>query len=378
MSDMRGRRAPGADADGTRARRSRPREVGPEPDERPSDDRDNRPDGRRRGPVRLRRMIAILGGLGAAVSWAVATLSSSRSSRLIGPASVLAWVMIVGFLVSIPPSIIAYIEGNSVSVLQVVGMVVTGASNTAGLLLAYRALAIGRVSIVSPIVSTEGGMAALASVVLGEALGLPTAALLALVALGVVLASIDRRAEEVVVADLAAATAPDDAVRDDDQAPVLPLPVAPEPAVAPLHAREDAAATRRSVLLAVTAAVAFAIGLITSARLGTTPLAWILLVSRFVGMLMIAVPLVARGRLRLSRQALPLVVLSGVLEVVGSAAYVIGAHASAATAAVLGSQFAAIAAVSAYFLFKERLARVQVVGVSLVVIGVTALAIIRA
>ena len=171
---------------------------------------------------------------------------------------------------------------------------------------------------------------------------------------------------------------PSGTIDPDDLAIVLPLPIAPEPAAVPLHAREDAAATRRSVLLAVAAAVAFAVGLITSARLGSTPLPWILLVSRFVGMLLIAVPLIARGRLRLSRQALPLVVLSGVLEVVGNGAYVIGAHASPATAAVLGSQFAAIAAVSAYFLFKERLARIQVVGVSVVVLGVTALAIVRA
>lgn len=41
-------------------------------------------------------MVAILGGLGAALSWAIATLASSRSSRMIGPISVLGWVMAVG------------------------------------------------------------------------------------------------------------------------------------------------------------------------------------------------------------------------------------------------------------------------------------------
>ena len=43
-----------------------------------------------------RSMVAILGGLGAAMSWAIATLASSRSSRMIGPMSVLGWVMAVG------------------------------------------------------------------------------------------------------------------------------------------------------------------------------------------------------------------------------------------------------------------------------------------
>ena len=317
-------------------------------------------------------MIAILGGLGAAVSWAVATLCSSRSSRLIGPTSVLAWVMIFGFLVSIPLSIVSLAEGSTVSIAQVAGMIVNGVAYTSGLLLAYQALVIGRVSIVTPIVSTEGGVSALASVVLGEALGVPTAVVLAIIAVGVVLASIDRRADEV-----AAAGAADGPIDPDDPASAVPAPTAPEPAARPLHRREDPAATRRSVILAVAAAAAFSIGLITSARLGDTPISWIIFSSRAVGVLLIAVPLVMRGKLRLSRRALPLVVVSGVLEAVGSSVYVIGAHVSPATAVVLSSQFAAIAAVSAFVVFKERLARIQVVGVSVIAVGVTALAIIR-
>ena len=40
----------------------------------------------------------------------------------------------------------------------------------------------------------------------------------------------------------------------------------------------------------------------------------------------------------------------------------------------MGSQFAAISAVAAYFLFGERLARIQVAGVVLIIVGVTVLA----
>jgi multidrug transporter EmrE-like cation transporter len=78
--------------------------------------------------------------------------------------------------------------------------------------------------------------------------------------------------------------------------------------------------------------------------------------------------------LTLTRQALPLVVIAGVGEIVGSRASAWGSRESIAVTAVLGSQFAAIAAVAAYFLFHERLARIQVVGVVLIVVGVTALA----
>jgi drug/metabolite transporter (DMT)-like permease len=320
-------------------------------------------------------MIAILGGLGAATSWAIATLCSSRSSRMIGPMSVLAWVMIVGLLVSIPPSIADLGAYGSPSAPHLLGLLVNGLSYTAGLLLAYQALVIGRVSIVTPIVSTEGGVAAIASVVLGEPLGAPTALVLGAIAIGVILASIDRRADEVAEAPPAAA-----GVEADDLAPdVLAAPTAPEPAARPRHGREDPATTRRSVILAISASAAFSVGLITSARLGSdVPISWIMFASRGVGVLLIAVPLIARGRLRLSRRALPLVVVSGILETLGSALYVTGAHVSAATAAVLSSQFAAIAAVSAFILFGERLARIQLVGITLIAIGVTALAIVRA
>jgi drug/metabolite transporter (DMT)-like permease len=47
-------------------------------------------------------VIAILGGLGAASAWALSTLRSSRSSRLIEPSSVVTWMMLVGLLVTVP------------------------------------------------------------------------------------------------------------------------------------------------------------------------------------------------------------------------------------------------------------------------------------
>ncbi len=288
-------------------------------------------------------MIAILGGLGAAMSWAVATLCSSRSSRMIGPPSVLAWVMIVGLVVSIPAGVLDAGRAADLEPAQWAGMVLNGFAYTAGLLLAYQALVIGRVSIVAPITSTEGAVAALASVALGEPLGAATGVILAAIAIGVVLASIDRRADG---------------------------PTDPR--------REDPAATRRSVLLAIAAAIAFSVGLVSSAHLGDAPISWIVVISRLAGVLIIAVPLVLRGRLQLTRRALPLVLVSGVLEAAGSALYVTGAHAGPATAAVLSSQFAAIAAVAAFLLFRERLARIQVVGVTVIAIGVGALALVRA
>ena len=55
----------------------------------------------------LGEMLAILGGLGAALAWTVTTLVASRASRLIDAWSLLATVMTVGLLVSAPVAAIA-------------------------------------------------------------------------------------------------------------------------------------------------------------------------------------------------------------------------------------------------------------------------------
>ena len=55
-----------------------------------------------------------------------------------------------------------------------------------------------------------------------------------------------------------------------------------------------------------------------------------------------------------------------------------GSRENIAITAVLGIQFAAIAAVVAFVLFGERLARLQVVGVVVIAIGVTVLAFLQA
>ena len=76
----------------------------------------------------------------------------------------------------------------------------------------------------------------------------------------------------------------------------------------------------------------------------------------------------------MTRAALPLVLIAGVGEVIGSMLSAWGSRESIAITAVMGSQFAAVAALVAYLLFRERLGRLQVVGVVLIVGGVTVLA----
>ena len=96
--------------------------------------------------------------------------------------------------------------------------------------------------------------------------------------------------------------------------------------------------------------------------------------ARLIGVVAVALPLMAQRRFRVTRAALPLVLIAGTGEVFGSMLSAWGSRESIAIAAVLGSQFAAIAAVAAFVLFGERLSRTQIVGVVLIVVGVTALA----
>jgi drug/metabolite transporter (DMT)-like permease len=308
-------------------------------------------------------MTAIVGGLGAAVLWATATLCSSRSSRMLGSRVVLAWIMIVGVAVGLP---IAWASPAPATVgpSTIALLLLSGGCYVVGLQLTYTALRVGKVSIVAPIVSTEGAVAALVSVALGDPIGLVAGVMLVAIAVGVVLSSLDRARPAVAAGDF-------DLTADalDEPAPSRPPgPVLSSAAEAPVDAR-------RTVALSVVAALLFGVGIVAAGRSALlVPATWVALTARLVGIVGVVLPLLAQRRLRLSRKALPLVVVAGACEVLGSTLSAWGSRESIPITAVTGSQFAAFAAVAAFVLFGERLARVQLVGVALIVTGVTVLA----
>ena len=282
-------------------------------------------------------MIAILGGLGAAAAFATATLSASRGTRLAGPQAFLAGVMLVGLIVVLPA--VAAQDLPHIGGADVGWLALSGGGNVVGLLAAYTALRVGKVGIVAPIVSTEGAVAAVIAVVAGEGISRAAGATLAVIASGIVLAG----------------ATPD----------------------------VDAAATGssglRGLALAVAAALAFGTSLYATARVGASlSIAWAVLPARAIGVAAVTLPLAVTRRLVLPRRALPFVVLSGLCEVVGFGSFAIGSRHGIAVSAVLASQFAALAAVAAYFLFGERLARVQVAGVAAIVAGVGVLSALQA
>jgi drug/metabolite transporter (DMT)-like permease len=282
-------------------------------------------------------VLAILGGLAAAAFWTVTTLCSSRSSRIIGPLSVLAWVMIVGLVVTAPAAAIEGVPANlHGSVLA--WLVLSGVCNVGGLVFAYEALRIGKIGLASPIISTEGAVAAVIAVVAGEALGLPRGITLGLIVLGIVAVAAGSAGEE-----------------------------------APGHHDVKAA------LCAGTAALSFGLGMYSTGRVSNeVSLVWAVLPPRVIGVVVVAIPLIVSRRLRLTRRAVALVVGSGLGEVGGYFAFAFGARHGIAVAAVLGSQFAVLSAIVAYFLFGEKLGRLRIAGVALTTIGVAALSALQA
>jgi drug/metabolite transporter (DMT)-like permease len=67
----------------------------------------------------------------------------------------------------------------------------------------------------------------------------------------------------------------------------------------------------------------------------------------------------------------------GIAEVIGYICLTIASRDDVAVASVLVSQFAPIAAVVAFLLFKERLGRLQIAGLVVIIIGVVGLSIVQ-
>jgi drug/metabolite transporter (DMT)-like permease len=277
---------------------------------------------------------AVLGGLGASVCWAVSALCASAASRRIGAASTLAWVMTIGLaLVAVPTALLA--DAGPLNPGRIGLLAMIGIANTAGLLIEYVAFRRGKVGVVTPIASTEGAIAALIAVIAGLRTSVRTGVLLGVVTVGVILAAAH--------------------------------PDPPDPSTQSTGVR--------SAVLALPVALLFGITLYTTGRVGSeVSVLWVLLPARLIGTMLITAPLAARRELRRPGPTLPLVAAAGAGEVLGILSYALGARHQLAIAAVLASQFAALAAVGAYFAFGERLTRLQLAGLVVVAIGVGLLA----
>jgi drug/metabolite transporter (DMT)-like permease len=283
-------------------------------------------------------MIAVAGGLGAALAWALAAVAASRATRLVGPASALGWGMLIGVgVVAVP---LAFAGPPNVDAGSGAWLAVSGVGNMLGLLLLYAGLRVGKIGVVVPIGSTCGGIAAVIAIVAGESVSPGVGVALAVLAAGAVLAS-------------TAANEPDDAVRR----------------IGP------------GVAFAAAAALAWGVAIYAGGRLAEeaeVPLAWVLLSTRAIGVVSVTLPFLATGRLRFDRRALPFLLVAGAGEVAGYASFLWGARDGIAVSSVLAGQNAALATLIAFLVLREQLGRAQLAGVVMIAVGVTALAALQA
>ena len=131
--------------------------------------------------------------------------------------------------------------------------------------------------------------------------------------------------------------------------------------------------------LACAAALSFGVSIYATGRVSQElSIAWALLPARVVGVACVTLPLAVARRLPAPRKATLVVIATGLAEVGGFASYAVGARHGIAIAAVLASQFAALSALGALVFYRERLTRVQVLGIVVIACAVAALSALRA
>jgi drug/metabolite transporter (DMT)-like permease len=315
-------------------------------------------------------MIAIFGGLGAAVLWAAANLASSRSSRMIGASSALAWMMFVGLAVTAP---FVPFAGPLPSLTPILAfwLAASGLGSVIGLFFVYRGLRIGKVGPVLAIASTEGAIAAVVAVIAGEQLTIPVAVMLIVIAVGIaVVALATGDTADAGTAETAGAAA----IAGDTVDEVAGKDAGPSPAAT----KPRRGADRQAALFGTAGAIAFGFSIYGTAQAGMTlPIVLAIMPARVTGVVFVFIPMALAGRLKMTRGAAPLVVITALGEVLGNAVYVLGARESIAIAAVLACQYAAVGAVAAFFLFRERLSMLQRSGVAAIAVGVAILTAVR-
>jgi drug/metabolite transporter (DMT)-like permease len=278
----------------------------------------------------------VLAGLGAALAWTCSTLVNAASSRRIGAASTLAWVMLFGFVVAVPLAAAAGapddLDGGTIARLTV-----SGVGNVVGLALVYVGVRYGRVAVVTSLGSTQGAIAALLAIAFGERPSALTVAGFVAVGAGVLMVVLNSEEED-------------------------------ETATRP-HGR-------RSIALGAAAGLVFGISIYaTGTASDAVPATWIALPARIVGVSVLLVALVAGMRPLVRPAAARLAMAGGVFEVLGFVAYAVGARESVSVTSVVASQFAALTVVGAWVVFRERLVTRQVAGVGVLAVGVALIAV---
>ena len=278
-------------------------------------------------------------GLGTAVFFAASSLLSSRAVKIISSWSVVAWSMLVGLVVT-TPFVIASGVPAALSGANIAWLVASGVGNVTGLVFSALAFRVGKVGVVTPILATEGALAAVISALLGESIAPIIAFLLLVIVCGVVL-------------------------------------VALGPGRGVLSA-VDATAARQAALLGLGAGVVFGAVFYASGETASLGALWAVAAVRAGGVALVSLPVLARGGHAIPRAMWPWLAGGGLIDTVGYMLVVAGTANGVAITSVLASQYAVVSVTGGIVLFRERVVPRQLIGIALTISGVAALAVVRA
>jgi drug/metabolite transporter (DMT)-like permease len=279
-------------------------------------------------------VIAVLGGLGAALCWTVTGVFAQRAGRTIGELSTFAWAGIIGFCIAVVPAVVA-IFTSTTGTGTLVRLAVSGVLNVVGLTAQFAALRRGPVSVVVPIASAEGAIAAVIAAASGSHLRAAGWVALAALLLGVL---------------ITAGSQWSDGGSRDKLVPVG---------------------------LAVIAALVFGAGIFLLGKGGQhAPLALAVVPPSLMGVLLVSLPMASTRRLASPRPSIGWLVGVAIAEILGFVCYVLGARHSVPIAAVLSAQYATISVLVGITVLRERLVTAQVVGLVLTIGGVAVLSLV--
>ena len=279
--------------------------------------------------------MGILLGIIAAAVWGIAGVAGGLASRRVGPTKAIAWAMLLGMVVAVPLALASGAPGR-VDVRTGLWILLISACMLGGLVCVYAGMRYGSISVVAPISATYGGVAALIAILAGDPVtGLAIGAL-SLAVIGAVLAS---RGE----------TATPGAAYSNQ---------------------------RVAALLGAGAALLWGVQLWAGGQIeDDLGASWLVASARMIGVVVVTLPLLFRGDLRVDRKVLPYLFVAGIGEVCGFTLYLVDSQYGIAQAAVLTGQYGTVAALIGIFVLKERLQFTQIVGLVLIVVAVIGLSL---
>lgn len=135
---------------------------------------------------------------------------------------------------------------------------------------------------------------------------------------------------------------------------------------------EETKGPPQGIGLALLAGCGFGCFFILISRVNPTATFWPLAVARFTSVLvLLVIMLVRRQQILPAKTAAPLVVLAGVLDAIGNAFFVLAAHSGRLdVAAILSSLYPAATVLLAALVLRERVTRVQSLGILLILLAV--------